>query len=104
LFLQAVAFAVAFALLNVGSNIAARIAMMTMTTSNSIKVKARRLLRFPKGLKIGFGFCFNWFSPEFLPLQTDVDYSQESAPVTRTFPDNYSQFAPQKIPCEKNHK
>ena len=35
-------FALAFALDNAGNSIAARIAMMAMTTSNSIKVKAPR--------------------------------------------------------------
>jgi len=35
-------FALSFALLNAGSNMAARIAMMAMTTRSSIKVNAAR--------------------------------------------------------------
>lgn len=37
-----VCLALAFALLNAGNNIAARMAMMAMTTSSSIKVNPRR--------------------------------------------------------------
>ena len=49
-----------FALANAGSSIAARMAMIAMTTSNSIRVKARRFLRrelFWK--KMDFMFFFN---------------------------------------------
>ena len=52
-----------FALFKTGSNIAARIAMMAITTSNSIKVKARpndRLEQriFPPGRLLVFIFTF----------------------------------------------
>src|ERR1043166_2114779 len=40
---QADCFAVSLAFVNAGSNIAARIAMMAMTTRSSIKVKARSI-------------------------------------------------------------
>ncbi len=41
LFVQAIRLAFSFARDKAGNNIAARIAMMAMTTSSSIKVKAR---------------------------------------------------------------
>ena len=41
LFMQLIAQAFCFALLKAGNNIAARIAIMAMTTSNSINVKPR---------------------------------------------------------------
>jgi hypothetical protein len=40
LLIQAIAFALSFALLNAGSNMAARIAIIAITTSSSISVKA----------------------------------------------------------------
>ncbi len=46
LFKQAVRFAVAFALLNADSSNAARIAMMAMTTNNSIKVNPESFWQF----------------------------------------------------------
>jgi hypothetical protein len=44
--MQLVFFAFAFAFDNAGSSIPARIAMMAMTTSSSIRVKADRIERF----------------------------------------------------------
>ncbi len=49
---QAVCCALGFALLNAGNNIPAKIAMIAMTTSNSIKVNARwPILRFIKSIE-----------------------------------------------------
>jgi hypothetical protein len=43
--------AVALALLKAGNNMAARMAMMAMTTSNSIKVKPSAVIAYPEPLK-----------------------------------------------------
>ena len=65
LFKQAVARALSFALLNAGSNIAARMAMMAITTNNSIKVNADFEV-------VGFGAVFMVRCKEFKTMSSEV--------------------------------
>ena len=67
--------ALSLALARAGSNMAARIAMMAITTSNSISVKPVRNARSDLGAKTGFGSLVDSIFVNILGLKLIIIYA-----------------------------